>query len=171
MIGTWFSRLPAHVDEAAEADLPDLAELHGLSFRREWSEDEIAALLAGAGVFALVLRRATPWSSRRPIGFVMVRAVADEAEILTIAVHPRHCGRGNGRMLMEAAMRRFYADRIAKVFLEVDASNAAARALYDRLGFTIVGERKGYYASAEGPSPALVMQCEMRPARKPAARR
>lgn len=164
MITNWFATVPPLVDEAKRDDFAELADLHGLSFAREWSEEEIAALMSGKGVFALVARRGSLMTSRRPIGFVLVRGVADEAEILTIAVHPRHRGRGLGKLLMEAAMRRLYADRILNLFLEVDANNAAARALYERIGFKIVGERKGYYATGSaGPAPALVMRYEMRP--------
>ncbi|MEI2385656.1 GNAT family N-acetyltransferase [Breoghania sp. JC706] len=169
MIGGWFSSLPPRVEEAEREDFAELAELHGLSFSREWSEEEIAALMSGDGVFALVTRRGAPTASRRPIGFVLVRAVADEAEILTIAVHPRWRGRGHGKRLMEAAMRRLYADRILNIFLEVDAGNASARELYERLGFEIVGERKGYYTSeSAGPSTALVMRRTLTPPPRPA---
>lgn len=162
MMGAWFTRMPPLIDTASGDDLGDLAELHARSFAREWSEDEIAALLASDRVFALVLRRGSPWSSRRPIAFVIVRCAADEAEILTIAVDPRHRGRGYGRMLMDAATRRLYGDRIAELFLEVDADNVAACTLYRRLGFAVVGERKGYYGSSDGKSgTALVMRCEI----------
>ncbi|PTW63020.1 ribosomal-protein-alanine N-acetyltransferase [Breoghania corrubedonensis] len=168
MIGGWFSSLPPRIDEAGREDFAELAELHSLSFSREWSEEEIAALMAGDGVFALVTRRGAPTASRRPIGFVLVRAVADEAEILTIAVHPRWRGRGHGKRLMEAAMRRLYGDRVLNVFLEVDAGNASARGLYDRLGFKVVGERKGYYHDGDGgPSTALVMRYTMTPPARP----
>ncbi|WP_319774900.1 GNAT family N-acetyltransferase [Breoghania sp.] len=170
MIGRWFSPAPPRVSEAEREDFPIMAELHELSFVRDWSEEEIASLMAGDGVFALVTRRAAPTASRRPIGFVMVRTVADEAEILTIAVHPRWRGRGHGKLLMEAAMRRLYADRVRNIFLEVDAENGSACALYERLGFKVVGERKGYYAATgkDGEaSTALVMRREMTPPQRP----
>ncbi len=170
MIGRWFSSAPPRINEAEREDFPVMAELHALSFAREWSEDEIASLMAGDGVFSLVTRRAPPTASRQPIGFVMVRTVADEAEILTIAVHPRWRGRGHGQLLMEAAMRRLYADRVLNVFLEVDGDNESARQLYERLGFKVVGERKGYYPGTGkngGPSTALVMRREMTPPQRP----
>ncbi|MDJ0930886.1 GNAT family N-acetyltransferase [Breoghania sp.] len=173
MIGGWFTFLPPRIEDAEREDVSDLADLQGLSFLREWSEGEIALLMAGTGVFALVIRRGAPTASRRSIGFVLVRAVADEAEILTIAVHPRWRGRGLGQKLMEAAMRKLYADRILKIFLEVESGNEVARALYERLGFKVVGERKGYYAAPESavpdatPATALIMRREMTPPPRP----
>ena len=94
---------------------------------------------------------------------MLVRVAADEAEILTIAVATSHRRRGVGRALIEEAMRRLYRDRVACLFLEVDAGNAAALALYHRLRFEKVGERKGYYAHGTVPgATALVMRADLR---------
>ena len=103
------------------------------------------------------------FGSRRLLGFVLVRRAADEAEILTIAVRTGQRGRGYGRLLMEEALRRLYRDRVAACFLEVDRGNAAALALYRKLGFAEVGRRKGYYsAPAAGEGTALVMRAQLR---------
>jgi len=154
---------PPFIDTPTDADLTVIADLHADAFSRGWSEAEIAALLADPGVAAVVARRASPYGTRRPVGFAITRAAADEAEVLTIAVHPRWRGCGVGRELLEALLRRHYADRIASVFLEVADDNAAAVALYRRLRFVVVGERRGYYAAGGGSAGhALVMRLDLR---------
>lgn len=150
------------IETATDADLPYMADIHALSFAQVWSEDEIAALLATPGTFALVARRASPFGTRRPVGFMIVRAAAGEAEVLTIAVDPARRGGGIGSRLTAEALRRLYAERAEAVFLEVDSENAAALAVYRRQGFVQVGLRRGYYAHAAGHGHALVLRRDLR---------
>ena len=96
------------LDEVRPPDADALVEIHGDAFARSWSSDDFAALIADRTVFALALRRQRVFGRRRLVGFALVRSVADEAEILTIAVAPADRGRGFGRLLMEEAMRRLY---------------------------------------------------------------
>lgn len=155
--------MPTVIEDARPSDTSLLSEIHGRSFTRTWSEDEIAALAASDGVTVLVVRRANPLGTRTPVGFAIVRSAADEAEVLTIAVEPGQRGRGYGRALIEEAMRRLYADRIEALFLEVEEANAPAVGLYRSLGFREVGRREAYYAAAgDGSGGALVMRCDLR---------
>ena len=72
-----------------------LAAVHARAFPAPWSRDEFAALLAQPGVLAVV----------EPDGFILIRVVLDEAEILTLAVRPaaRRAGLG-GRLVGQAAV-------------------------------------------------------------------
>ncbi len=157
----WPAGPPPLIDAAAPADAPSLAEIHAASFARGWSEAELEALVADPAVDALVARRASPFGTRRPVGFALCRRAGEEAEVLTVAVSPHWRGRGVATELTEALLRRLYADRVAAVFLEVDAGNVPALALYRRLRFRQVGERRGYYAGSGGGH-ALVMRCDLR---------
>ncbi|MBD8891882.1 GNAT family N-acetyltransferase [Roseibium litorale] len=149
------------VEDADDGDLADLADLHALCFPHAWSEEEIAGLLGQTGVFCLVVRRSGLNNSRHPLGFVLIRSVAGEAEVLTIAVHPRHRGKGLAGRLMKAATFKLYSDRCECLFLEVDAANEPALRLYKSLGFRKVGERRGYYRAGEGDGTALVMRADL----------
>jgi [ribosomal protein S18]-alanine N-acetyltransferase len=158
----WWTAPMFLVDVARLDDVDDLADLHAEAFHRGWSPAEIEALLSEDNVLTLTARRAGPLSRRRPVGFLMIRVAGDEAEVITLAVGHRHRRRGLGRRLMDEAIRRLYHDRVAALFLEVDEANAAARALYARLGFREVGRRGNYYAAgASGPSTALVMRADL----------
>jgi ribosomal-protein-alanine N-acetyltransferase len=123
-----------------DATAARLAALHAEAFDAPWDADAFAALLTQAGVFAL----------GDADGFILMRVVADEAEILTLAVRPAARRRGIGaRMVGEGAVAAA-ALGAARLFLEVAEDNAAARALYARAGFFEAGRRPGYYARAEG---------------------
>ncbi len=160
----WSSRPLLTFEEAWGEDAERLAAIHAAGFHgAAWSASELAALLREETVSGVVARRANVFGTRSAVGFVLLRSVADEAEILTIAVAPSHRRRGVGRALVEEAMRRLYRDRVATLFLEVDAGNEAALALYRRLRFAKVGERKGYYAHGSVPgATALVMRADLR---------
>ena len=120
-----------------------LAALHAAAFDRPgeaWSATAFADLLDQAGVFAL----------EAPDGFILMRAVADEAEILTLAVRPGARRGGQGGRLVGEGVLAAAARGTVRVFLEVAEDNAAARALYARAGFVEAGRRPGYYAAADG---------------------
>lgn len=142
------------------ADADDLAALHAHAFRHGWPATEIEALIADPTVTTVVARQGRTPFTRRPIGFVMVRAAADEAEILTVAVAPAWRGRRVGRLMMDETIRRLYFMRVASLFLEVDEGNGPALSLYRRLGFREVGRRANYYAG--GTANALVMRADLK---------
>ncbi|MGF6254003.1 GNAT family N-acetyltransferase [Ensifer sp. LBL] len=146
-----------------EADLIAAAALHRQRFASPWSDGEIHALLVQETVFGFVARQTN--GSFRPAfgGFVLSRAVAGEAEILTIGVEPRYARSGLGWRLMQAAMREALVKGSEALFLEVDETNQPAIGLYRKLGFNKVGERRAYYHDKAGQrTAALVMRLDLR---------
>ena len=117
-----------------------LAAIHAEAFDAPWDAASLAALLASPGVFAVA----------EEDGFILIRVVADEAEILTLAVRPAARRSGLGGRLVQAAVVRAAALGAERLFLEVAEDNVAARALYARTGFVEAGRRRGYYARADG---------------------
>ena len=85
-------------------------------------------------------------------GRIVAFLVAGESEIFNIAVAPSHRRQGLARELLRA----FLNDSTEPVFLEVRASNHAARNLYKSLGFEEISVRNSYYQ--EPPEPAIVMK-------------
>lgn len=114
-----------------------LAFLHAVCFSRPraWSAAEFTGLLGSPGVFLC----------GAAAGFVMGRVVADEAEVLTLAVAPPARRAGTGRALLAAFEAAALARGAMAAFLEVAADNRAALALYDRAGYVSVGRRRGYF--------------------------
>jgi [ribosomal protein S18]-alanine N-acetyltransferase len=88
-------------------------------------------------------------------GFVVFRTMADEAEILNLAVDSTSRRRGIGSRLMEDALAACKTAGVKRIFLEVRDSNDAARKFYLRMGFTEVGRRRKYYS--EPMEDALVL--------------
>src|SRR5690348_9470742 len=78
-------------------------------------------------------------------GLVVFRIIADEAEILNLAVEPRRRRRGIASRLIEDALATCKAAGVETIFLEVRESNQAARNLYARIGFTENTRRRKYY--------------------------
>ena len=118
----------------------DMAALHATAFDAPWDAAAFAALLDQAGVRAIA----------EPEGFILIRIVADEAEILTLAVRPDVRRSGLGRALVVRAAASAAEEGADRLFLEVADDNAAALALYARCGFQQVGARPRYYARPDG---------------------
>jgi len=130
------------------------AALHLQAFDRGWSADELKRVMEGPCTFTLEAVR-----QEQPLGFIVVRAVAGEAEILTLAVHPDARRQGLGRALVESAAATAQTLGADAFWLEVATDNAAATALYAAAGFQAAGRRPGYYGRKDGERvDALVMR-------------
>lgn len=121
-----------------------------MSFSDPWSANDFVECLS-AGVPLLVAV-----SGADVAGYIVARAVADEGEILNLAVSERFQRRGVGRALALAALSTLGARGAKTVYLEVRESNGAARRLYQGLGFEILARRGKYYRRPE--EAALVLK-------------
>jgi ribosomal-protein-alanine N-acetyltransferase len=129
----------------------ELAGLHARCFTvpRPWSAAEFETFLAAP---ATVLES-------RPGGFALGQVMGGEAELLTIAVAPADRRQGLGRQLLDAFLAGCAASGAAAVFLEVEAGNAPALALYRSAGFCLAGRRRAYYLAPDGTvTDALVLR-------------
>lgn len=119
---------------------PDqLAALHTHCFARPrpWSAEEFASLLDSPHTFLLT----------RPQGFLLGRTVADEAELLTLAVFPDARRQGIARDLIADFAATSRSRGAARAFLEVAADNQPAQALYRATGWRETGRRRRYYGA------------------------
>lgn len=82
-------------------------------------------------------------------GFVSGRVIADEAEIISVAVAPSERGKGLGREMLSDFLSELRKTPARSVFLEVASDNDAARRLYAHFGFTQAGLRKDYYKRSD----------------------
>jgi ribosomal-protein-alanine N-acetyltransferase len=116
--------------------------LHARCFEtpRPWSSAEFTDLLNQKHVFLV----------RAPRGFALGRAVAGEAELLTLAVHPDARRQGRGRDLLDAYEAAARAASAIESFLEVSEANLGAIELYRSFGYDDSGRRSRYYRSTDG---------------------
>ena len=137
--------------EAAEI----LAALHAEAFDKPWSAADIAALIGGAGAYAVLAQDASP------LGMVMSRNLFEEAEILTLAVAPEARRRGVGLALVGAAVGLARQGGASSLILEVGEDNPGAVALYERAGFVQTGRRRDYYDRGGRRIDALLMRLDL----------
>ena len=131
----------------------ELARIHAAAFTqaRPWSAKEFTDLVQSPHVHL----------TANPAGFALWRAVAGEAELMTIAVAPEYQGKGHGDALMRAWMTAAR-DLAETAFLEVAADNHAALRLYEKAGFTTNARRRAYYPRDAGESvDAIVMRATL----------
>lgn len=124
------------------ADVSDalaLARAHASAFEAPWPPEAFSQLLASPGVFALAA------VDEALVALILMRAVAGEAEVLTLAVEPAWRRRGLARALLQAGLDQAALAGAEVAFLEVAADNPAAIGLYLSAGFEAAGRRKGYY--------------------------
>ncbi len=125
----------------------EMAAIHAAAFppAEAWDARAITELLAMPGCFATTDAQ----------GFLLARVAADEAEVLTLAVHPVARRRGIARGLLTHGIVSVIKLGARTMWLEVAASNGPALALYQGFGFAESGRRRAYYASGED---ALVLR-------------
>ena len=92
------------------------------------------------------------------VGYAGTWLVINEAHVTNVAVSGQRRREGIGRLLMQKLMELARDNDMESMTLEVRVSNAAARHLYQQLGFVEAGIRKNYYS--ETKEDALILWCE-----------
>lgn len=124
------------------ADASDLAALEADIFADSWDASRFVELLASKRFVAFGAVHGTEL-----LAYVTAYSIDGELEIVNVAVRENMRGYGLGTRLVANFLEQARACGVRRVVLEVRAGNAAALALYTRVGFVSVGVRKGYYAT------------------------
>ena len=146
---------------ASTRDSDELARIHAASAtvnEAAWSALDFHRLLLEPHTYGLI---ATD-RDNRACGLLIWRRVLETADILALAVQPAARRQGIARALLTLMLDGLRIGGSRTVTLEAAASNAAARALYAGLGFTSVGQRRGYYRRKDGTrEDAIIMSYEL----------
>lgn len=95
------------------------------------------------------------------IGYYLVMLAVDEAHLLNITVRRDLHGKGYGRLLLDSVVALAREKKMASILLEVRPSNTRALAIYERYGFSRIGQRKAYYPAANNTrEDAIVMRLQ-----------
>ncbi len=126
------------------------------SYGEAWTESQTLSMLTMPGTWVSLAQ-----VDGRPAGFALIRLVADEAELLLLAVIPdfRRCG--VAMALIERSLRILRRRSANRLHLEVRHNNPAIE-LYSKAGFTLIGRRPGYYRGIDGKvHDALTLSCSL----------
>lgn len=120
-----------------------------------WEATDYGDALSDEGTFCLL---AEDQGREGVAGFLVGRTIADELEILNLAVARDFRRRGIGRRLVADALERAQGHGVGKCWLEVRAANRAAREFYRALGFAENSRRRRYYRDPEDDAIVCVRQ-------------
>ncbi len=142
------------VREMREEDIPTIVEIERTSFSMPWSEtsflNELRKPRAVSRVAVL---------NGIVVGHLCAQTAADEGHILNLAVRADYRQKGIATALVENIIEELKLRACRYLYLEVRASNYAARRLYQGFGFRIVGTRKKYYVAPT--EDAIIMMLEI----------
>ena len=130
--------------------MPGILEIEKESISPPWTHGGLLSEMHSSDAyFALALEGSTI------LGFIVLRRMADESELLQIAVGKVHRRQGAACKLVKDALNWARSNDISTIYLEVRKSNKAAIALYKKHCFKEAGQRKNYYT--EPVEDALIM--------------
>lgn len=134
-------------------DLRSVLEIEELSFPHPWHETTFRGEMQHRPIsFPLVIVHSP---LNRVIGYVIFWVIGEDVQINNIAVHPDFQRMGIGEHVLRQVIDQVKFRGARLITLEVRPSNTAALALYGKLGFRLLGIRKGYYTLP--PEDALVL--------------
>lgn len=139
------------------ADLDAVHALEMSAYAHPWSRKHFRDSLQAGYPAVMLLGEPLPGEKavteradgRRLLGYVVAMSGVDEVHLLNITVAPAHQRQGWARFMLDALALWSRGQQAHWLWLEVRESNAAARRLYERYGFTQVGVRKGYYPTGQ----------------------
>lgn len=156
----WAGRELAFVPMGAE-NLPLVAEVEKTAYAHPWSLRHFSdSVDSGYATQLLVM---TPDATQDPaawahaptlpdgrwlLGYFVAMKGVDEVHLLNITTVPQHRRQGWAKLMLQALATWSRMQGAHWLWLEVRASNAVARALYESIGFQQVGLRRAYYPDA-----------------------
>ena len=133
--------------------VPQVAALEKICFADPWSEKSVASELENPLSYWLVAM-----DGEKLVGYVGSQTVLGETDMMNVAVSPDYRRQGIAEGLILARIAALKARESHCLTLEVRDSNASARTLYEKLGFSEIGRRKNYYRNPK--EDALILRKE-----------
>ncbi|HDT13534.1 MAG TPA: ribosomal-protein-alanine N-acetyltransferase [Candidatus Aminicenantes bacterium] len=138
-----------------EADLAAVREIEVLSFSNPWSVNTFRGEIQNTGVsFPLVV---VSRPDEEVVAYIIFWHIREDVQVNNIAVHPGRRGLGLAEAMMRYVIAKTRAAGAGFMTLEVRRSNAPALALYQKLGFEVLGTRKNYYTKPDEDALVLAL--------------
>lgn len=125
-----------------EEEIEAVARLEKICFSDPWSEKTLRATIENRMFYLPGI-----FKERKPVGYAVLFCLYEESELQNLAVCPDERRQGLGDRLLKECFEEARRRGAEKMYLEVRESNRAARALYEKNGFEMMGLRKNYYRS------------------------
>lgn len=128
-----------------------------VQLQEAWDYQSIIELLEQDSIDLLVV-----YQSDKIVAYCLYQVVFEQAEILRIGTHPDYQRQGIASQLFIKLNKELQDNKVENLLLEVRADNLPAIALYERQGFVVIHQRKGYYSQPNYPAiDALIMQLKL----------
>ena len=121
-------------------DAAAVAELEHQSYPDAWSEKGVMETIQNPNTLCLAAEK-----SGKVLGYLLVYKAADEAEIARITTAKEARRQGIATILLNELQKYSKKNKIERILLDVRENNKAARAFYEKYGFTVDGVRPGFY--------------------------
>ena len=132
--------ISVEIVKMAECHIKEIAEIEKLCFSTPWTENGLREELSNS-----YARFFVALSDGAVAGYIGAHNVVDEVYITNVAVSPDFRRKGVAQSLVVFLVKLSGNENADFVTLEVRESNEAAKCLYEKTGFQIVGKRKDFY--------------------------
>jgi len=126
-----------------EEDIDTVLAIERISFPNPWHESTFRGEIQNQPISSPYV--VVHSLQRKVIGYIIFWQIKEEVQINNIAIHPDLRRQGLGEAVLRKVLDQVRNENAKFVYLEVRPSNAAAFALYKKLGFKVLGIRKDYY--------------------------
>ena len=146
------------IEPIPAAAMEALAVLHRACFPDDpWEAPALARIMALSGGFGWLA-----FEDEEPVGFILVRDLGNECEVLSLGVAPLWRRRGVAQELLQTAVNEAARRNLPSMVLEVAVDNDPATDLYRTAGFVAVGRRARYYRRPDGRVDAMILRLALR---------
>ena len=142
--------------KATAPDISRVNQIYKASFSEKGQVQDFGNLIYSNDVSVTIA--VLPEDGVSGMGFVIMRTIRNESEIIMLCVLPEYRRQGLATLLMIDVIDKAVELGVTSVFLEVSEGNLKAKSMYKKLGFKNVGTRKNYYRSKKKRSDAIVLQ-------------
>ena len=140
------------IEPMRECDLDDCEKI-GRDVFGEFNRRDFLNCISRSEVYSYFTLK----QGRKVLGYFGIMHIADDGELLTIAVDKKHQHKGYGRLMLNEALLATALKGSSKIFLEVNETNENAIKLYLKNGFKEISRRPNYY----GENAAIIMQKDL----------
>ncbi|MGQ0812427.1 MAG: ribosomal protein S18-alanine N-acetyltransferase [Nitrospiraceae bacterium] len=137
------------IEPAILADLPDILRIEETCFSAPWTRKMFEAELQGNKFahFLIARQSETEHGIPRIVGYLSFWVIFEELRFMNLAVIQAARRQGIAHALVAQGLAVGMSGGVSRAVLEVRASNSAACALYEGIGFRKTSIRTGYYSN------------------------